>query len=167
VGFLLTGCGRLCSLGHSCSAGWRSRFPRDATALGTDDGQRLHLAQIWPRPGSRLQSRGALLGRIRAGRVVATPNVVVRCWKYKRRLASGMIRYRGVREGCTDVTFHVFSDDGTWRVRSKGRGINVSGVARGSLTLDGASRGRTGTYSIAGGEFRPWPRERHTYSLAR
>lgn len=114
-----------------------------------------------------IQSRGALLGRIRAGRVVATPNVVVRCWKYKRRLASGMIRYRRVREGCTDVTFHVFSDDGTWRVRSKGRGINVSGVARGSLTLDGASRGRTGTYSIAGGEFRPWPRERHTYSLAR
>jgi hypothetical protein len=114
-----------------------------------------------------IQSRGALLGRVKAGRIVATPNVVVRCWRYKTRLASGMIRYRGVRKGCTYLTFRVFSDDGTWRVRIRGRGINVSGVVRGSLALDGANTGRTGTYSIAGGEFRPWPRRLHTYSLAR
>jgi hypothetical protein len=78
-----------------------------------------------------------------------------------------MIRYRGVRDGRTHVTFRVFSSDGAWRVRSKGRGINVSGVVRGSLTLDGANRGRTGTYSIGGSDFRPSPRTRHTYSLAR
>ena len=114
-----------------------------------------------------IQSRGALLGRIKAGRIVATPNVVVRCWRYRTRLESGMIRYRGLRQGCTYITFRVFSDDGTWRVRIKGRGINVSGVVRGSLALDGANTGRTGTYSIAGREFRPWPRRLHTYSLAR
>jgi hypothetical protein len=114
-----------------------------------------------------IKSRGALLGRIRAGRIVATPNVVVRCWRYRTRLASGMIRYRGVRKGCTHVAFRVFSSDGTWRVRIRGRGINVSGVARGSLTLDAADTGRTGTYSIAGSEFRRWPRRLHTYSLAR
>jgi hypothetical protein len=114
-----------------------------------------------------IQSRGALLGRIKAGRIVATSNVVVRCWRYRTRLESGMIRYRGVRQGCTYITFRVFSDDGTWRVRIKGRGINVSGIVRGSLALDGANTGRTGTYSIAGAEFRPWPRRLHTYSLAR
>jgi hypothetical protein len=114
-----------------------------------------------------IQSHGALLGRIKAGRVVVTPNVVVRCWRYRARLASGMVRYRGVRKGCTYVTFRVFSSDGTWRVRIKGRGISVSGVVRGSLALDGANTGRTGTYSIAGSKFRSWPRRLHTYSLAR
>ena len=113
-----------------------------------------------------VKSRGALLGRINAGRIVATPNVVVRCWRYKTRLASGMVRYRGLRTGCAYKTFHVFSDDGRWRVRVKGRGINVSGVARGSLTLDGADTGPTGTYSIAGSRYRRWPRRPHTYSLS-
>jgi hypothetical protein len=113
-----------------------------------------------------IKSRGALLGRIKAGRIVATLNVVVRCWRYRTRLASGMVRYRGLRAGCAYKTFHVFSDDGRWRVRVKGRGINVSGVARGSLVLDGANTGRTGTYSIAGSRYRRWPRRPHTYSLS-
>ena len=114
-----------------------------------------------------IRSRGALLGRIKVGRVVVTPNVVVRCWRYRTRLASGMIRYRGVRGGCTFIAFRVFSGDGTWRVRIRGRGINVSGVVRGSLALNGANTGRTGLYSIAGREFRPWPRRLHRYSLVR
>lgn len=114
-----------------------------------------------------IRSHGALLGRIKVGRVVVTPNVVVRCWRYRTRLASGMIRYRGVRRRCTFIAIRVFSGDGTWRVRIRGRGINVSGVVRGSLALNGANTGRTGTYSIAGREFRPWPRRLHRSSLAR
>jgi hypothetical protein len=113
-----------------------------------------------------VKARGTLLGRSRTGRIVATPNVVVRCWRHRTRLASGMIRYRGLRAGCTYKTFLVFSDDGRWRVRIRGRGINVSGVARGSLALDGANAGRTGTYSIAGTPYRRWPRRLHTYSLS-
>jgi hypothetical protein len=113
-----------------------------------------------------VESRGALLGRIRAGRIVATPNVVVRCWRHRARLASGLIRYRGLRAGCAYKTFHVFSDDGRWRVRVRGRGIDVSGVVRGSLALNGANTGRTGTYSIAGSRYRRWPRRLHTYSLS-
>ena len=114
-----------------------------------------------------IKSRGALLGRTRAGRIVATPNVVVRCWRYRTRLASGMVRYRGLREGCAYKTFYVSSDDGRWRVRIKGRGIDVSGVVRGSLALNGANTGWTGTYSIAGSRYRRWPRTLHTYSLSR
>jgi hypothetical protein len=111
-------------------------------------------------------SHGALLGRIKAGKIVATGNIVVRCWRYRTRLASGLIRYRGRARGCTYITLHVASEDGAWRVRIKGRGINVSGVARGSLLLDGVRSGSTGLYSIAGGPYRAWPRSSHTYSLS-
>jgi hypothetical protein len=113
-----------------------------------------------------ISSRGALLGRVRAGKIVATPNVVVRCWRYRKKLASGLIRYRGRAEECTYITLHVASDNGAWRVRIKGRGINVSGVAKGSLLLDGVNSGSTGLYSIAGGQYRAWPRSPHTYTLS-
>jgi hypothetical protein len=115
-----------------------------------------------------IQLRGALLGRIRAGRIVATRNVAVRCWKYRTKLASGLIRYRGRGEGCASITLYVSSQNGDapWHVRIRGRGINVSGVARGSLTLDGANTGPTGTYSIGGRAKKPWPRDSRTFSLA-
>ena len=116
-----------------------------------------------------IQLRGALLGRIRAGRIVATRNVAVRCWKYRTKLASGLIRYRGRGEDCASITLYVSSQNGDapWHVRIRGRGINVSGVARGSLTLDGANTGPTGTYSIGGRAKKPWPRDSRTFSLAR
>jgi hypothetical protein len=114
-----------------------------------------------------IQLRGALLGRIRAGKIVATRNVVVRCWKYRTELASGLIRYRGRGADCPSIALYVSSEngDGTWRVRIRGQGINISGVARGSLTLDGANRGPTGTYSIAGHARKPWPRDSRTFPL--
>jgi hypothetical protein len=115
-----------------------------------------------------IQLRGALLGRIRAGRIVATRNVAVRCWKYRTKLASGLIRYRGRGEDCASITLYVSSQNGDapWHVRIRGRGINVSGVARGSLTLDGANTGPTGTYSIGGRAKKPWPRDSRTFALA-
>jgi hypothetical protein len=113
-----------------------------------------------------ISSHGALLGRIRAGRIVATPNVVVRCWRYRKRLASGLIRYRGRGEDCANITLHVATNDGAWRLRIRGRGINVSGVAKGSLLLDGVDLGSTGLYSISGGQYRAWPRSARTYALS-
>jgi hypothetical protein len=113
-----------------------------------------------------ISSHGALLGRIRGGRIVATRNVVVRCWRYRKRLASGLIRYRGRAEDCANITLHVATDDGAWRLRIRGRGINVSGVAKGSLLLDGVNSGSTGLYSISGGQYRAWPRSARTYSLS-
>ena len=111
-------------------------------------------------------SHGALLGRVRAGKIVVTPDFVVRCWKYRTKLASGLIRYRGRAEGCAYITLHVGSQDGAWRLRIRGRGINVSGVVRGSLLLDGVNSGSTGLYSISGRQYRAWPRSAHTYSLS-
>jgi hypothetical protein len=115
-----------------------------------------------------IQTRGALLGKIRAARIVATRNVRVRCWKYRTELSSGLIRYRGRDENCgANITLSVSSEQsGPWHVRIRGRGINVSGVARGSLLLDGANTGPTGRYSVAGRAEKPWPRQPRTFTLA-
>jgi hypothetical protein len=112
-------------------------------------------------------SRGALLGRVRAGRIVATSNVIVRCWRWRTRLDSGLIKYQGRGDGCPNITLRVSSTSGAWRVRIRGRGINVSGVVHGSLTLNGADTGSVGTYAIAERSAKPWPRTRHTFALSR
>jgi hypothetical protein len=116
---------------------------------------------------SVIGSRGSVLGRVRAGRIIATSNVIVRCWKSRTRLSSGLIRYRGRGSGCDYIRLRVSSEDsGAWRISIRGRGINVSGVVHGSLTLDGADSGSVGTYSIAGRSSKPWPRTRHTFALS-
>jgi hypothetical protein len=115
---------------------------------------------------SAIMSHGSVLAQVRAGRIVATGNVIVRCWRYKTRLDSGLVRYRGRADGCRYIKLRVSSDSGTWRVSIRGRGINVSAVVRGSLTLDGADTGSAGSYSIAGRPAKPWPRTRHTFVLS-
>jgi hypothetical protein len=114
-----------------------------------------------------IRYRGALFANVRGGRITATPNAVVTCWKTKRTLQSGLIQYRGRVEECPFIKLRVSSGDGqSWRIRIRGWGINVGGVAKGSLTLDGADTGPTGTYSIAGRAKKPWPRDSRTFSLA-
>jgi hypothetical protein len=115
---------------------------------------------------SVIMSRGSVLARVRAGRIVATGNVIVRCWRSRTRLDSGLVQYRGRGDGCQYITLRVSSSSGAWRVSIRGRGINLSGVVRGSLTLDGADTGSVGTYSIAGRPAKPWPRTRHTFALS-
>ncbi len=51
--------------------------------------------------------------------------------------------------------------NGIWKVTLKGRGINASAVATGSLRLKG-TRGR---FSIDYGDYRSWPRVARTYRL--
>lgn len=109
---------------------------------------------------AKISWRGSLLGWGIRGRIVATNNVVVRNWSSRVRLTDTVTAYRGRR-----MTVRVYGTSGLWRVKIKGRGINVSGVVRGSLTLDGADTGRTGKYSIGGADFRPWPRLARTFSL--
>jgi hypothetical protein len=117
---------------------------------------------------SVIMSRGSVLGQVRAGRIIATDNVIVRCWKSRTRLSSGLIRYRGRGTGCDYIRLRASSEDsGAWRIRIGGRGINVSGVVHGSLTLDGADTGLVGTYSLASRSPKPWPRTRHTFTLSR
>lgn len=128
------------------------------TALGTADSVQLSLKD--GHGFATVASHGTLLGRVRRGRIVATRNVFVGHWASKRRVSDNLVAYRGRR-----MTLRVFSSDGAWRVRLWGRGINVSGVVRGSLTLDGVESGATGRYSIDGGEPDPWPRTRETFAL--
>ena len=42
---------------------------------------------------------------------------------------------------------------GAFRVVIRGRGINLSFVGKGNVTLNGAGTGDDGTYSINGGEY--------------
>lgn len=58
-----------------------------------------------------------------------------------------------------DIHFSVLV--GVWTVTLRGRGINASAVARGTLRL----RGTRGTFSIDGGAARRWPSVMRTYKL--
>jgi hypothetical protein len=101
-----------------------------------------------------ISERGAVLGRMRRGRIVvrhlssgAAPSGFVRGCEWRRGRLSGTLKCRG-----RDLRFYIH--DGAWRVRLRGRGIHASGVVRGYLVLDD---GTAGTYSIAGGTARRWP----------
>ncbi len=107
-----------------------------------------------------ISGRGTVLGRLRRGRIVATKNVLVANWGSKRDVASNLVAYRGWR-----MSLRVFSGEGRWRIRLRGRGVNVSAVVRGALVLDGANSGDAGRYSIDGGPVRAWPRARQTFTL--
>src|SRR5919109_3548376 len=109
-----------------------------------------------------VSQRGAILGRIAAGRLVVVdieaggaPTVIVRGYESREVLDARRTAYRG--EG---MSFRVFG--GTWRARIRGRGIYVSGVVRGWLTLIGTR----GTFSIGDGPYRSWPRTLRTFRLA-
>jgi hypothetical protein len=101
-------------------------------------------------------TQGATLGKVRRGtiRVVnvpggGAPSGFVRGCEARSGRLSGTLTCRG-----RYLSFYVHG--GTWRVRLRGRGINVSGVVRGSLGLDRADGG-TGLYSIGDAPFRRWP----------
>jgi hypothetical protein len=117
------------------------------------------------RDGSGIASvwqRGALLGHLRSGRLIVvdlaspgSPTVIVRGHETKKVLNDATTEYRG-----RDMSFRIFG--GTWRVRIRGRGIDVSGVVRGWLRLSGIS----GTYAIGEGDYEPWPATPQVFRLA-
>jgi hypothetical protein len=117
------------------------------------------------RDGSGIASvwqRGALLGHLRSGRLIVvdlaspgSPTVIVRGHETKKVLNDATTEYRG-----RDMSFRIFG--GTWRVRIRGRGIDVSGVVRGWLRLSGIS----GTYAIGDGDYEPWPPTPQVFRLA-
>ena len=55
----------------------------------------------------------------------------------------------------TRVRFRIIG--GAFKVTIKGRGINLSLVGKGNVTLNGAGTGDDGTYSINGEEYTPIP----------
>jgi hypothetical protein len=58
--------------------------------------------------------------------------------------------YRG-----TKVRFRIIG--GTFKIRVQGRGINLSLVGKGSVTLKGAGTDADGTYAVNGQEYSPMP----------
>ena len=100
--------------------------------------------------------KGAVLGRVRRGTITVIdladggePSGFVRGCEHR----SGRLAEKLVCRG-SDLSFYVHG--GTWKVRIEGRGINISGVVRGTLGLDRADGG-TGRYSIGGASYRRWP----------
>jgi opacity protein-like surface antigen len=57
--------------------------------------------------------------------------------------------------GGTKVRFRIIG--GSFRIVVRGRGINLSLVGTGKVTLDGAGTGDDGSYSVNGGEYLPMP----------
>jgi hypothetical protein len=57
--------------------------------------------------------------------------------------------------GGTKVRFRIIG--GSFRIVIKGRGINLSLVGKGTVTLDGAGTGDDGSYSVNGGEYLAMP----------
>jgi hypothetical protein len=57
--------------------------------------------------------------------------------------------------GGTKVRFRIIG--GYFRIVVKGRGINLSAVGKGNVTLDGAGTVDDGSYSVNGGEYLPLP----------
>jgi hypothetical protein len=109
-----------------------------------------------------ISRRGAILGRIAAGRLVVVdvepggaPAVIVRGYESREAPDEQTTVYRGEA-----MSFRIFG--GTWRSRIRGRGIYVSGVVRGWLTLVGTR----GTFAIGDGPYRPWPSTVRTFRLA-
>jgi hypothetical protein len=106
-----------------------------------------------------IANRGAALGRMRRGwiRVIDIPQggapqgYVRGCEQRSGRLATQLTCWG------TDLRFYVYS--GTWRIRMRGKGINVSGVVRGSLGLDRADACPDDAckYRIGDGAQRSWP----------
>ena len=57
--------------------------------------------------------------------------------------------------GGTKVRFRIIG--GSFRIVVRGRGINLSLVGKGNVTLDGAGTVDDGSYSVNGGEYLPMP----------
>jgi hypothetical protein len=100
--------------------------------------------------------RGAAVGKVRRGRVrvanladTGAPKGWVRGCESKSGQLSGRIYCSGTR-----LRFYIH--EGRWRIRTKGRGIDVSAVIRGSVGLDGAACTRC-TFKIGDRPRRRWP----------
>lgn len=113
--------------------------------------------------------RGSVLIRVSVGRIRVVdlsgggrPNRS--CNKRGVRVSPSTTQYRG-----TDVRCRVWSGatGGPWQAVINGRRIFAAGSVRGSLTLDAFDQGPRGTYRIAGGALRYWPRTARTFELWR
>jgi hypothetical protein len=110
--------------------------------------------------------KGGVIGSFAQGRVIITDPVegdgtgpIVRGdeWALERGEATTVYGGKGVR-------FRLIG--GAFRIKVLGRGINLSVVGKGTVTLDGAGTFDDGTYSVNDGEYAPIPALPITFPLS-
>jgi hypothetical protein len=108
---------------------------------------------------AKVRNQGTFIGRVKRGKIVATPNVNLNGCESRSDTNDNMIRCRG-----REITFNTVGA-GRWRLKLRGRGIYGSGFVRGCLVLDGRDTGATGTYQRGGEDPHAWPRLRRRFTL--
>ena len=109
---------------------------------------------------AKVRNRGTFFGRVRRGKVVASPNVRLNGCESLGGAKGNMVRCKG-----RNLTFSTVGAE-RWRVRLNGRGIFGSGFVAGCLVLNGRDNGSTGTFRRGiGADSKPWPRKRTRYTL--
>ena len=107
---------------------------------------------------AKVRNRGTFIGRVRRGKIVATPNV--NGCESRSDTNHNMMRCKG-----REITFNTVGA-GRWRLKLRGRGIYGSGFVHGCLVLDGRDTGETGTFRRGPeGKEQPWPHSRRRFTL--
>jgi hypothetical protein len=132
----------LIALAVPASSAARERSPNDGTLSVRD-----------ARGTIILSARGGVIGSFAQGSVRIVDPVegdgtgpIVSGDEFRKEIDEKTDIYRG-----TKVRFRIIG--GAFKVVIKGRGINLSLVGKGSVTLNGAGTGDDGTYSVNGGEY--------------
>jgi hypothetical protein len=105
-----------------------------------------------------IQGRGATIGQLDRGYVrILDPNpndgppAIVSGWEHTKDMTDKSSLWSG-----TDVNFRMIG--GTFRIQVSGKGIDLSFVGRGTVTLTGLGSSDDGKYSLDGGDsYRPIP----------
>jgi hypothetical protein len=138
-----------------------SALPSPLTSARVRGGEGLHLSA--GRGYAVMEDRGVAFGNVRRGWIRVTnvpgggsPSGYVRGCESRSGRLSGRLY-------CSGTRLRFWVEDGPWRVRIKGIGINVSAVMRGSVGLDRKAcsrrmfRNGKCTFEIGDGPTRRWP----------
>jgi hypothetical protein len=152
---LLTFAMLVAALALPASSGARERGPNDGTLSVKDARGTITVA-----------ARGGLIGSIANGSIRIVDPIegdgtgpIVSGEEYYKEVDEKTDLYRG-----TKVRFRIIG--GWFRVVVKGRGINLSLVGKGNVTLNGAGTLDDGTYSVNGGEYDFVPPDPFPFALS-
>jgi hypothetical protein len=152
---LLTFAMLVAALALPASSGARERGPNDGTLSVKDARGTITVA-----------ARGGLIGSIANGSIRIVDPIegdgtgpIVSGEEYYKEVDEKTDLYRG-----TKVRFGIIG--GWFRVVVKGRGINLSLVGKGNVTLNGAGTLDDGTYSVNGGEYNFVPPDPFPFALS-
>jgi hypothetical protein len=136
----------LVALAVPATSAARARGPNDGTLSVRDARGTIVIA-----------ARGGVIGSFAQGSIRIVDPVegdgsgpIVSGDEFRREIDDKTDLFRG-----TKVRFRIIG--GAFRIVIKGRGINLSFVGKGNVTLNGAGTGADGAYSINGDEYSPIP----------